>query len=90
MSVEKALYEIANSIDRLTLVLGRAVALDLDDALLRDEEGYSEEELDEREFGGFVDSSLVDAVIDAENAIFERAQKGIEPTSHICDAVRNG
>lgn len=79
----KALYEIANSIDRLTLVLGRKVVVDFDQNFYDDEEdneGYL--------FDSFLDSRLCNALTDAENAIYARSEKGIDPRSRINMAVR--
>ena len=79
----KALYEIANSIDRLTLVLGRKVVVDFAQNFYDDEED-NEGEL----FDSFLDSRLCNALTDAENAIYDRSEKGIDPRSHINMAVR--
>ena len=79
----KALYEIANSIDRLTLVLGRKVVIDFAQNFYDDEED-NESEL----FGDFLDSRLCDALTDAENAIYDRSKKGIDLRSRINMAIR--
>lgn len=80
----KALYEIANAIDRLTLVIGHLGVLGTV------KEGYTEAEFQEAHDHlecGFVYSGMITAMCDAENAIYDREEKGVSG-GHIADIVK--
>lgn len=79
----KAIYELANAIDRLTLAIGHAVYLTTPTKTLEKREGY-----EEYLTGGFVDSFLANAMTDAENAIYDRDKKKQADGGHIADRVK--
>ncbi len=83
----KALYEIANAIDRLTLVVGHSHLAGLAKGRSIDEKL---EEARERLDWSFVDSGMFSAMCDAENAISYREQDGKAYGGHIADIVKNG
>ncbi len=75
----RALYNIATAIDRLTLVLGHSILLSASvDTLTK---RWVENR--ERFTGGFVDSSLISAMVDAENMIADRDANCLAPSEHI-------
>lgn len=112
----KALYEIANAIDRNTLVQAHAAMISekgrilgayygkeglvnsegpenvtADDLHEIDEE-WDDAKLDDIEliWGGWVDSSVADAAMDAENAICRRERDLNIEGGHVAQCVKEG